>query len=344
MPAHIKEVNDMAFKLTRAEDFFYEPMAHEKSDMIVEDLIPKGLTILAGAPKSCKSWMALDLSLAVSSGRPFLGKETKACGVIYFAFEDGEMRVRRRALDLAEIPDHRLCICTEQKTLDQDFIKELDETLGDGGEFGLVIIDTLQKIRGGSTNASAANQYGNEYAEISQLKTYAERKGIAIVCIHHLRKMRDKLDPVNEILGSAAMSGVPDQILLLKKDRLQTCGELSIVGRDGPQWKMLLHFEELRWQLVKVETEEELMREEIPEILYRIAEMVEASGSWTGTASRLLEEMAETDMPPNVLSAKMSKYFYEVFYPAGITMASRRTARERQFVLSCERTQEVTDA
>ena len=105
MPTHIKEVNDMAFKLTRAEDFFYEPMAHEKSDMIVEDLIPKGLTILAGAPKSCKSWMALDLSLAVSSGRTFLGKNTKACGVIYFAFEDGESRFRRRALDLAR----RIC-------------------------------------------------------------------------------------------------------------------------------------------------------------------------------------------------------------------------------------------
>lgn len=334
----------MAFKLKRAEDFFYEPLSQERSEMIVEDLIPKGLTILAGAPKSCKSWMALDLSLAVSSGRPFLGKKTKACGVIYFAFEDGETRVKRRTLDLAEMPDHRLCICTEQKPLDEDFIKELDETLGDNGEFGLVIIDTLQKIRGGSNNTSAANQYGNEYAEISQLKTYADRKGISIVCIHHLRKKRDRLDPVNEILGSSAMSGVPDQILLLKKDRLQTCGELSAIGRDVPQWKMILRFEDLRWQLIKVETEEELLKEEIPEILCRIAEMVGTVGRWTGTASQLLAEMHETDMPPNVLSAKMSRYYYEVFFPSGISMSSRRTARERQLVLTCEGPKEDSDA
>ena len=322
----------MAFNLTRAQDLFYEPVSPLQSEMIVEDLIPKGLTILAGSPKSCKSWMVLDMSLAVSSGRNFLGRRTRPCGVLYFALEDGRERAKKRILDLAEEPGPALCICHERRSIDQGFLKELDETLGDDSKFGLVIIDTLQKIRG-SSSSSSANQYGADYEEISKLKSFADRKGIAIVCVHHLRKMQDKRDPVNEILGSAAMSGVPDQILLLKKDRFQTCGELSVIGRDVPQWKMHLRFEDLRWQLIKVETEEELLSQEIPEVLYRIADMVKERGKWTGTASQLLKEVGEAEMPPNVLSARMARYYYEVFYLAGISMRSRRTAKERLHIL-----------
>lgn len=322
----------MAFKLSRAQDLFYEPVEPQQSEMIVEDLIPRGLTILAGAPKSCKSWMVLDLGLAVSSGRSFLGKRTNQCGVIYFALEDSRERAKKRILDLAEEPDPDLCICTERRSLIKDFIRELDETLGDGNRFDLVIIDTLQKIRG-SNSSSNVNQYSSEYEELSKLKSYADRKGIAIVCVHHLRKMQDRQDPVNEILGSAAMSGVPDQILLLKKDRFQTAGELSVIGRDVPQWKMILRFGEFRWHLVNVETDEDLRRQEIPDVLYRIAAMVKQQGRWKGTISQLQKEIGETGMPPNVLSSKMTRFFYEVFYPAGITLQTKRTAQERLYLL-----------
>ena len=40
-------------------------------------------------------------------------------------------------------------------------------------------------------------------------------------------------------------------------------------------------------------------------------------------------------MPPNVLSARMARYYYEVFYPAGISMRSKRTAKERLHILEC---------
>ena len=69
-------------KLISAEDLFFQPLDHTRSKHIVDGLIPLGLTILAGAPKSGKSWMMLDIALAVSSGRPFFGKETEQCGVL----------------------------------------------------------------------------------------------------------------------------------------------------------------------------------------------------------------------------------------------------------------------
>ena len=324
----------MTFRLKKAEDLFYQPLEQEKSKMIVEDLIPQGLTLLAGAPKSCKSWMMLDMCLAVSSGEPFLGKETRKCEVLYFSLEDREVRLQSRLLELGKVPPPGMHFCLERKSLEEGFISDLVDTLNEHPDIRLVIIDTLQKIRGDANGVSTANQYSKDDYDISRIKRFADRHNIAIVCVHHLRKMQDKRDPVNEILGSTAMSGVPDQILLLKKDRFRTDGELSAVGRDSPQWKMILKFDEFRWHLIKVETEEELAKEEVPGVLYTIADMVKTVGTWTGTATGLLEAVGNTEMQPNVLSARMTKFYYDVFYPENISMTSKRTANERLLTLT----------
>lgn len=324
----------MAFKLISAEELFYQPLDPAKAEMIIEDMIPQGLTLIAGAPKSGKSWMMLDMCLAVSSGRSFLGRKTLLCEVAYFPLEDQEERVKSRMLDLGEAPTPNLHICTERKDLEHGFLKELRETLQEHPGIRMVVIDTLQKIRDDGSGTSTANQYSKDDAEVSKLKSFADNHGIAIVCVHHLRKMPDKRDPVNEILGSAAMSSVPDQILLLKKDRRQTHGELSAIGRDSPQWRMTLEFEKVRWKLINEETEQEIAQEEIPEVLYRIMNFIRERGEWTGTASQLLEAAGEKEMQPNMLSAKISKFYYTVFYPAGITMTQKRTASERLMTLT----------
>lgn len=63
---------------------------------VVEDLMPAGLHLLTGAPKIGKSWLVLDLALAVSAGRPFWGYATRRCGVLYLALEDTLARIQGR--------------------------------------------------------------------------------------------------------------------------------------------------------------------------------------------------------------------------------------------------------
>ena len=48
----------------------YDPI-----QFFVDGLVPEGITLLAGLPKAGKSWLALDLAVAVSQGKPFLGKQ-----------------------------------------------------------------------------------------------------------------------------------------------------------------------------------------------------------------------------------------------------------------------------
>ena len=61
------------------------------------ELIPEGVTILAGKPKVGKSWLALDLALALAGGRFVLGDIHLIEGdVLYAALEDNERRLRSR--------------------------------------------------------------------------------------------------------------------------------------------------------------------------------------------------------------------------------------------------------
>ena len=51
-----------------AEDL--QNRTYEPTPFLVDELIPEGLHILAGAPKIGKSWLALWLCLCVSQGQP----------------------------------------------------------------------------------------------------------------------------------------------------------------------------------------------------------------------------------------------------------------------------------
>ena len=73
----------------------------------VPDLLPEGLSLLVGAPDAGKSWLALDIALAVAAGGDALGALPVDAGrVLYLALEDGPRRVqdRIRLLIGAEAP------------------------------------------------------------------------------------------------------------------------------------------------------------------------------------------------------------------------------------------------
>ena len=58
----------------------------------------QGVGLLCGSPKSCKTWLALELALSVASKTPVLGKyEVNDPGaVLLFAAEDAPAMVRDR--------------------------------------------------------------------------------------------------------------------------------------------------------------------------------------------------------------------------------------------------------
>ena len=68
---------------------------------LVEGFLPQGLVLLASPPKYGKSWLALQLCLAVSRGEPFLGMPARQATCLYLALEDGKQRLQKRLTRLA---------------------------------------------------------------------------------------------------------------------------------------------------------------------------------------------------------------------------------------------------
>lgn len=81
----------------------------------------------------------------------------------------------------------------------------------------LVIIDTLQKVRDSKGSAGKAGMYGNDYDDISSIKRIADGFNIAILLVHHLRKLQDSDDPFNDVSGSTGIIGAADTNFILRR-------------------------------------------------------------------------------------------------------------------------------
>ena len=81
-------------------------------EFVVRGLLPKGLSILGGAPKIGKSWLMLELALRVAKGEPMWGMETKQGTVLYYCLEDTLKRIQQRLYCITE--NGRTTCCLKQ--------------------------------------------------------------------------------------------------------------------------------------------------------------------------------------------------------------------------------------
>ena len=231
-----------------AEDL--QNRTYEPTPLLVDELIPEGLHILAGAPKIGKSWLALWLCLCVAQGQPLWNFATTQGEVLYLSLEDSFQRIQTRLFDLTEDAPPTLHFAIMADTLKRGLEQQIEQFLTEHSDTKLVVIDTLQRVR---SAGSDSNLYANDYQEIGLLKKLADKRHIAILLIHHLRKLHDD-DPMNMISGSTGLSGAADSTFVLQKhSRLANVASLHCTGRDIPDRTLKLEFgeEDHIWKLLE---------------------------------------------------------------------------------------------
>ena len=264
---------------------------------IMQDLIPAGLTILASPPKFGKSWMAMALCLATAAGGRLLAHRCYQSGALYLALEDSERRLKSR---LEKLLNGRPAppgfdFTTEAPTLSMGLVDVLEAYIKQHPETGLVIIDTLQKVRdmGGGKDV-----YGRDYADIAALKRFADANNIALVLIHHLRKAGDDSDPFARISGTTGISGAADSMwVLVKEKRGDDTATLNITGRDVEMQELVLKFNKgtCLWENLGDADAfaEQQARAEYADspIVRTVKKLLQQSTdkSWIGTAQQLLD-------------------------------------------------------
>ena len=240
-------------KAISAEELLSTPLPPVK--WIIPGLLPAGLALFAGPSKAGKSWLALWLCLQIAQGNPVWNREIEPRTVIYFSLEDTFNRLQNRIFQLIDGGDapERLILQTECPSIGQGLEEQIDSLIYTYSDVGMIVIDTLQKVRVSDGNGG---MYANDYKEAGALKKLADKYGICILLIHHLRK-QSAADPFDQISGSTGLMGVADTSWVMQRKRMSQTADILLTGRDMDDRTLHLREESCVWTLEDEETAEE---------------------------------------------------------------------------------------
>ena len=282
---------------------------------LVDDILPVGTSLLSAASKIGKSWMVLDMGLAIAAGKPFMGHTTNKAGVLYLALEDSQSRLQDRmnkVLNRGKAPEGmRFSIVAP--TLDEGLLEILADDLKANPDTKLIIIDTLQKIRGSSKGRESG--YEQDYREMGAVKKFVDERGLSVLFVHHNRKMNDTDDPFNMISGTNGIMGAADTTwTIIKNKRSDGEATLHITGRDVEQTDTVISFDKSAWKwkpmgaLDLIVSQRDREAYDNDPIVHTIKTLLKESGEWKGSAADLMAEGKRICKRPIATSAQSIGY------------------------------------
>ncbi|MFM2300447.1 MAG: hypothetical protein RLZZ84_183, partial [Pseudomonadota bacterium] len=199
---------------------------------VIPNILPEGCYLLTARPKVGKSWLGLQISLAVALGLVTLGQQASKGKAVYLALEDNQRRLQDRLKQLRPqgYATSDLLLFTEWPRFDAGGLDRLKELI-ERERPKLVVIDTLAKVRPATTNS---NVYEQDYKALAPLTEMANRNRCCIVVVHHNRKGKSDADALEQISGSLGLAGAVDGALVIDGVRSEKQYKLSLIGRDIP--------------------------------------------------------------------------------------------------------------
>lgn len=214
-------------------------------------IIPKflgmpSLTVLIGEPFGGKSFLALQLGLAIARGQPFFGQATKQGSVLYLQFDTPEFIWRNRLQTLKEsgvdITGPLYMIHPDENLINVNILNPLHfELLGAAirdANPSLVIVDVWREIHQQDEQDSTAMKIVGD----ALMRLVAGR---AVLVLHHPHKLNDDVPPklVNAARGTSYLPGKADSLWLLHKghlyveSRTDTHGKYRAVRLSNGFWQ-----------------------------------------------------------------------------------------------------------
>jgi len=202
--------------------------AHQLADRALDkDWLVTGLWseeavgIIGGEPKCCKSFLALDLAVAVAAGAPCLRRFAvpKPGRVLLYAAEDAPHIVRRRidgisaaaGLSIFDLDVQVITAPTLRLDLDADRAS-LEETIA-RLKPRLLVLDPFVRLHRIDENVS-----GEVAPLLAFLRQLQRRHGLAVILVHHARKSAGNIRAGQALRGSSDFHAWGDSNLYLRRD------------------------------------------------------------------------------------------------------------------------------
>lgn len=158
----------------------------------VKGVLPTmGIAAIYGPSGSAKTFLALDLAMAIANGLPWFGKRTKACPVVYVCLEgEAGLSNRLRAYLLHKHTGGECYTVTQPLDLlkDKDAPELAKAIMEIGAGNGLVIVDTLNRAAPGIDENSSVDMG----KAIAMLKGLQQAINGLILVVHHTGKDASK--------------------------------------------------------------------------------------------------------------------------------------------------------
>ena len=284
---------------------------------IINGLLYPGTYILVGAPKLGKSFLMAQLAYHVSTGTDMWGFPVQKGSVLYLALEDDYGRLQKRLYKMFGVETAKnLYFGIEAPSLGDGLIDLLEGFVEDHPDTRLIIVDTLQKIRGNNDG----HTYSSDYQDICQFKRFTDLRNLCLMIVHHTRKQQSE-DRFDTISGTNGLLGAADgAFLLTKAKRTANDAMLDIAGRDQQDQRLHLvrNTKTLLWEMESAETE--LWEEEPDPLLEEVAKVVsEENPKWKGSVTALAKQIQYSSSPISLamklnVSADRLKQDYHIKY------------------------------
>lgn len=203
------------FRVTTGAELFQMPA--DSTEWLVQGLIPAVGTSLIGAPpKAGKSCFTRQLCAFVQMGLPFLGRDVKQAKTLYFSTQE-------RCWPIAE--HFRSLGCTEETMPDliagekfdqREALERLAQTVAGVSGLKLVVVDMI----GDFLPLKDSNDYQETTRKFAPLRQLAEQYSIHLCVTTHTKKAQTD-NPVHAVIGSQAIAGAVDQVVILNNDSRQ---------------------------------------------------------------------------------------------------------------------------
>lgn len=195
----------------------------------------EGVGVIGGAPKACKSWLALEIATAVAAGIPCLGRfGVRAPGptLVYLA-EDALPAVRTRiaslcaarGLDLDALDLHVITAPTLRLDAELDFRRLVATVEAIGPR--LLVLDPFVRL-----HAADENRAGEIAAILGRLRALQRARHVAILVVHHARKITAGMAPGQALRGSTDFHAWVDCLLYLQRGPRGL--QLAVEHRSAP--------------------------------------------------------------------------------------------------------------
>ena len=275
----------------------------------IQTLLPQGLSILSGASKIGKSWMALDMCLHIAKGEPMWNQPTTSGTVLYLCLEDNYHRIQDRLLKITDDVPSNIYFAISAKTLAEGLEDQIRDFVSEHRDTIFVAVDVFQMIRGGENE----NSYACDYRDMLQLKQIATELNIALLVVHHNRKLRDE-DPFNMLSGTNGLLGAADAgFVLLRSTRNQSNATLHCTGRDIESREIDLNFDKdtCTWTLISDSMKEPMLL--LPKEMAALITFMRETVSFSGTNADFVDAFkgrTGCDVNAKGLKQMMNKWRY----------------------------------